>query len=228
MWLPGAAALNIRERVFERVVPVTRLLLLDHDVLFRETLTRLLQTEPDLAVVAQCGTKHEALEALSRSPVEMVLMELAAASDSGYEFLSACRSQGYAGKILAVTEGLAASASVKALRLGAAGIFLKSRGLETLLTAIRRVAAGEAWLEPEVIRVLAAGAEDTITDREQQVLRGVLDGLTNRQIAERLLLPESTVKACVRRLFRKAGARTRGQLIRSALAGPGTIHGPGI
>lgn len=200
---------------------MTRLLLLDHDVLFREALSRLLESERDLAVTAQCGTDAEALEILARSRVEMVLMDLDAGKDFGYEFLTESRRHGYLGKILVVTDGLGAPESLKALRLGVAGIFVKARGLESLLTAIRRVAAGEAWLEPELIRRLASGAGDSLTDREQRVLRGVLDGLTNRQIADRIEAPESTVKAAVRRLFQKAGVRTRGQLIRTVLMGPG-------
>src|SRR5579872_4926564 len=184
---------------------VTRLLLFDNDVLFRETLGRLLESEPDLAVSAQCGAEADALDVLTRFPVEMVFLELEPTEEFGFEFIAACRGAGYEGKILVITRGLTASSSLRALQLGASGIFLKVRGLEGLLTAIRRVASGQAWLEPDVIRLLASGEGHFLTDREQRVLRGVLDGLTNRRIAERMGLPETTVKAAVRKVFQKAG-----------------------
>ena len=84
-----------------------------------------------------------------------------------------------------------------------------------MLTAIRVVTAGEAWLEPDAIRLLAAGVQGAVIPSEDEVLQGVLDGLTNSEIAARTGLPENVVKSELHRLFRKAGVRTRGELIRA-------------
>jgi two-component system nitrate/nitrite response regulator NarL len=197
----------------------TQLVLLGGEALFRETLCRLLEAEPDLAVSAQCGSESEALSVLARLPVDVVLLDLDTGSDEGYRFLSSCRAAGYKGKVLVVTQGLSAEVSLKALQLGVSGIFIKSRGLPGLLKAIRMVAGGDVCLEQEMIQLLASGELRVLAGRDQQVLRGVLDGLTNRKIAERLGLPEGAVKVAMRRLFQKARVRTRAQLTRVALEG---------
>jgi DNA-binding NarL/FixJ family response regulator len=97
------------------------------------------------------------------------------------------------------------------------GIFLRSRGLKKLLRAIRMVAAAEGWVGPEMVQVLTAGMGDAPTDLEDEVLRGVVDGLTNRMIAERLEVAEGSVKAVLRRLFRRHGVGSRARLIRATL-----------
>src|ERR1700693_5975064 len=179
----------------------TQLLLVSADILFRETLGRLLESEPDLAVAAQCGSESEALQALERSPVHVVLLDLDSGSGAGKSFISAYTAAGYKGRLLVVTKGLSAHDSLKALQLGVAGIFVRSRGLPRLLMAIRMVSGGDVWLEQDMIRLLASGDRQALAEREQQVLRGVLDGLTNRRIAERLGVSEGAVKGAVRRLF---------------------------
>jgi DNA-binding NarL/FixJ family response regulator len=94
-----------------------------------------------------------------------------------------------------------------------------------LVEAIRLVAAGAMWVDADVVRDLAShvaapGREPpSLTKREEQVFQGVFEGLTNKEIAGRLDVPETTVKAVVQQLFRKTGVRTRGQLVRIALEG---------
>jgi DNA-binding NarL/FixJ family response regulator len=94
------------------------------------------------------------------------------------------------------------------------------------MQAIRLVATGEAWVDPKVIQLLAdryPKYEDrwwgTQTQREQAVLKGIVDGLSNRKIGTKIGMSESTIKATVQRLFDKAGVRTRSQLVRIALEG---------
>jgi DNA-binding NarL/FixJ family response regulator len=195
----------------------TKILLLAEDVLFRESLGRLLDGETDLVVLGQCGTAAEALETLDRSPADLVLIEAQAAGDAANEFVTRARLAGYRGKFLLLAAGLSRQSSVKALQLGVSGIFLKSRGLETLLRAVRQVASGEAWVERDMIQALAESAEQPFTAAEQQVLEGVLDGLTNRAIAARMGVPEATVKAALRRIYRRSGVQSRAQLIRATL-----------
>jgi two-component system, NarL family, nitrate/nitrite response regulator NarL len=129
-------------------------------------------------------------------------------------------------KVLAVTASMSNAATVRMMEAGASGIFLKHSSLDQLLLAIRRVAQGELWLDPGAFRVFLAGRSSTaetddqmrpLTSRQNQVMRGVLDGLTNKEIALNLNVSESSVKAVIQELFQKAGVRTRSQLVRIAI-----------
>ncbi|HEV2444889.1 MAG TPA: response regulator transcription factor [Candidatus Sulfopaludibacter sp.] len=195
----------------------TRILLVEEDVLFRETLAPLLDGEADLTVTGQCGSPAEAAEALERAAPDLVLMDVHRDFDAACEFVVHARQSGYGAKVLFVTAPMEPRWSVKALQAGVSGIFPKDRGWKKLLDAIRLVAAGETWVERDVVLVLAGGVSGELSDREDEVLRGVLDGLTNKMIAERLGVPEATVKAALHRLFRRSGVQSRSQLIRATL-----------
>jgi DNA-binding NarL/FixJ family response regulator len=202
-----------------------RLLLLDDHVLFRESLSRLLASEPDFEMVGHCGTAAEALEILSRSPVDVILLDFDLGEEHGGQFVHAARSSQYKGKILMVTAGMNTTESSTALRLGASGIFLKHNSPGILAQAIRLVASGQMWVDQRVIQQLADGVpqrEDQglrklLTEREQQVLRGLFEGLTNKEIAGQLCVSESAIKATLQQLFQKTRVRTRSQLVRIAL-----------
>jgi DNA-binding NarL/FixJ family response regulator len=202
-----------------------RLLLLDDRVLFREALSRLLASEPGFEMVGNCGVCAEALELLKGSPVDIVLLDFDRGEDHGSQFIAAARRAGYAGKILMVTAGMDAAESSIALQLGAAGIFLKHNSPATLAKAIRLVAGGEMWVDQRVIHLMADGIHrregrslhKVLTEREQQVLQGIFEGLTNKELAVRLGVSEGAVKATVQQLFQKTRVRTRGQLVRIAL-----------
>lgn len=195
----------------------TKILLVAEDVLFRESLGRLLDGEADLVVAGQCGTAAEALEALGRLPAELILIETQAGGDAANEFVTRARQAGYRGRFLLLAAALNRQSSVKALQLGVSGIFLESRGLETLLRAVRQVASGQAWVERDMIQALAESAEQSLNAADQQVREGVVDGLSNRAIAARMGVPEAKVKAALRRIYRRAGVQSRAQLIRATL-----------
>jgi DNA-binding NarL/FixJ family response regulator len=204
-----------------------RLLLLDDHILFREGLSRLLASEPDFVMAGNCGTQAEGLEVLARTPVDLVLLDFDLGEDHGSQFISAARRAGYQGKFLMITAGMTATESSIALQLGASGVFLKHNSPGTLARAIRLVAGGEMWLDPKVIQLMADGVhqrEDLnfralLTEREQRVLRGIFEGLTNKEIAGQLGVSEGAVKATLQQLFQKTHVRTRSQLVRIALEG---------
>ncbi len=211
-----------------------RLLLLDDHVLFRESLSRLLASEPDFDMAAHCGTPAEALKILSQTSVDIILLDFDLGEDAG-EFVTAARQAGYAGKILMVTAGMTTGESSALLRSGASGIFLKHNSPGSLAQAIRMVAAGEMWVDQRVIQQLADSVSQRdeqsfrklLTDREQQVLRGLFEGLTNKEIGAQLGVSESAVKATLQQLFQKARVRTRSQLVRIAIEGSlGTSRKP--
>jgi DNA-binding NarL/FixJ family response regulator len=204
-----------------------RLLLLDDHVLFRESLSRLLASEPNFEMAGHCGTAKEALDLLNGKPVDIVLLDFDLGEDHGSHFISAARASGFRGKFLMVTAGMNAAESSVALKLGASGIFLKHNSPASLAQAIRLVAAGEMWVDQRVIQLLADGvaereeqaARKTFTDREREVLQGLFEGLSNKEIAAQLGVSESAVKATLQQLFQKTRVRTRSQLVRIALEG---------
>jgi DNA-binding NarL/FixJ family response regulator len=208
-----------------------RLLLLDSQALFRSSLARLLGSEPGLEVLAECGNPSEASQLLCALPVDIVLLDFAYATDGVDGFMSSVRRNGYEGQFLIVAEIADARTAAFAIKLGAAGIFLKSEAPARLVQAIRLVANGAVWLDQRIVRVLAdqsidqlpqqqeGRATNGLSDREQRVLLGILGGLTNRKIGENLGLSVGSVKASVQQLFCRAGVRTRSQLVRAALEG---------
>jgi DNA-binding NarL/FixJ family response regulator len=200
-----------------------RLLLLDDHILFREGLRRLLISEPDFETVGECGTPAEALKILSRSPVDLVLLDFDLEDDTGTRFIGSATAAGYKGKILMVTAGMSPQDVTVARKLGISGIFLKHNPPNSLLEAIRTVAAGGIWMDPKIMAqagsgpVRASPLPDHLTPREQNVLRSVFEGLTNKEIAYRLGVSQSSVKMTLQHLFDKMGVRTRGQLVRIAI-----------
>jgi DNA-binding NarL/FixJ family response regulator len=210
----------------------TRLLILDDHVLFREGLRRLLISEPDFETVAECGSPAEALEYVSRAPVDVILLDFDLDNETGNRFTAAAIAAGYQGRILMVTAGMSALDLSVARRLGVSGIFLKHDSPRALLNAIRSVAAGQDWAGETLARSPAAplggasrpgtsraGARtiEGLTPREQQVLRKVFEGLTNKEISHQVGASLSAVKATLQSLFEKTGVRTRSQLVRIAI-----------
>jgi len=200
-----------------------RILLLDDHAMFREGLARILQEEPDFTVAGECGSVAEALPLL-KNGVNMVLLDVDLGSERGLEFVEAANRAGFQGQILVVTAGVSGQEAVQLIQSGVAGIMHKQHSSAELCSAIRRVASGEQWLEPEYLSPLFRSVDKTrlsgrpkLTDRDRTVLRAILQGLSNKDIAGRLSISEGAVKASIRLLFEKMGARTRAQLVRIAL-----------
>jgi DNA-binding NarL/FixJ family response regulator len=201
-----------------------RVLLLDDHVLFREGLRRLLVTEPDFETVAECGTPAEAIEVLSRTAVDVVLLDFDLGEETGTGFVARAIQAGYNGKILMVTAGMIPLDVTMARNLGVSGIFLKHNSPAMLLEAIRHVARGGEWMDSRAVPSDTVAndepslqAKAPLTQRELQVLRSVFEGLTNKEIAHKIAASQSSVKATLQRLFEKTGVRTRAQLVRIAI-----------
>ena len=201
-----------------------RLLLVDDHILFREGLARLLASEPDFFLVGDCSSSTEALEIITKEPIDLLLLDFDLGDDHGNSLISAARTAGYKGKILMVTAGMDTVEASTALSLGASGIFHKHNAPASLTRAIRLIASGELWVDEKLIRTLAgqsAKREDNVrrnfTEREQTVLRGLFEGASNKELATALGVSESAVKATLQQLFHKTGVRTRSQLVRIAL-----------
>ena len=200
-----------------------RLLLVDDHILFREGLRRLLVSEPDFETVAECGAPAEALDVLSRSPVDVILLDFDFEDDTGTRFISSAARAGFKGRILMVTAGMNPLDVSVARKLGIAGIFLKHNPPASLLEAIRAVATGRLWMDPKLTSPVTVNGGATpfpsahLSPREQEVLRCVCEGLTNKEMAREIGVSLSSVKATLQHLFDKMGVRTRGQLVRIAI-----------
>lgn len=201
-----------------------RLLLIDDHALFREGLTRVLDAEPDFAVVGGCATSQEAMKLLAEVRPDVVLLDVDLGKDRAVDVVAAAREQGYAGKILVVTAGVSNQEAVQLVERGVAGILHKHQPPETLCDAIRKVARGEVFLEPRYLQPLfqvvngsVEPARPQLTAREVVILRLIFRGAANKEIADELTISESAVKAALRVLFDKLGVRTRGQLVRVAI-----------
>ena len=200
--------------------------MIDDHGLFRESLSRLLETEPELHVVGSCATAKEALALIGREPIDIVLLDYDLGDEQGVAFLDEARRRGFAGRILMVTAGMSDADTLRALESGAAGVFLKHSPPAQLVEAIHKVRNGETWLDSRAVQSLVSGATRRAGDRlnaqplnlrERAVLKGVFEGLTNKEVASRLQISESSVKAVMQQLFDKTGVRTRSQLVRIAL-----------
>jgi two-component system nitrate/nitrite response regulator NarL len=202
-----------------------RLLLLDDHTLFRESLSRLLDAEPDFEMVADCSSVDQAIEILRSRPVDLVLLDYDLGPQRAPDFLDRIRALGLTPRVLMVTAGITASESVQVLNEGASGLFLKHSSPALLAEAIRKVHGGETWVDQRCLRDIVQVASQPegrpaskdFTERERAVLRGVFEGLSNKEIGARLDISESSVKAALQQLFHKTGVRTRSQLVRIAL-----------
>ena len=203
-----------------------RILMVDDHSLFRESLGRLLETTSHMRVIGQCATVAEAVETLSRFEVDVVLLDYDLGEESGFALLTELKQWATDVRVLMVTAGLSDEATVRVMEAGASGIFLKHSGPDQLIAAIRQVAGGEIWLDNAALQSLLVGRRDRsehlertrpLTVRQSEVLRGILDGLANKEIAWKLKTSETSVKAVIQELFHKAGVRTRSQLVRIAI-----------
>jgi DNA-binding NarL/FixJ family response regulator len=201
-----------------------RILLLHDQGLFREGLGRLLRDEPGFQIVASCASTSEALAALERVQADVVLVDYDVGEERGLDFVEELQKLGFDGRVLMVTARMSGGAVLRALERGASGIFMGEGPPSELVKAIHRVVSGDLWLDSEamkaMVEALRSGEQriwQHLSARECAVLKAVLEGLTNNQIAVKLQVRESSVKYVIRKLFEKAGVRTRSQLVRVAL-----------
>jgi two-component system, NarL family, nitrate/nitrite response regulator NarL len=207
----------------ESMEQTIQILLVDDHTLFREGVARLLGTELAFKVVA-CGSIKEALAVLRQRQIDIVLLDFDLGQREGTGFVRLAKEQGFGGKILVVTAGVEEREAAELIRCGISGIFMKHNSAALLAQGIRDVMAGKVWFDQEPLQATMRGSaplpesqSERFTQRERQVLSYVLEGLANKEIAARIGVSESSVKATLQQLFSKTGVHTRGQLVRIAL-----------
>jgi two-component system, NarL family, nitrate/nitrite response regulator NarL len=206
-------------------IAAIRILIVDDHALFRESVARFLDSEAGFRVVALSASVAEAARALRQHAVDIVLLDVDLGEREGARFLRTAKEEGFAGKILVVTAGVDEDEASDLIEHGVSGIFLKHKSTTLLAESIRDVMAGKVWFDQDLLRRVAArrGGPDArphgerFSAREHAVLSGVLEGCANKEIAARLQVSESSVKATLQHLFAKTGVRTRSQLVRIVL-----------
>jgi two-component system nitrate/nitrite response regulator NarL len=200
-----------------------RLCVIDDHALFREGLIRLLAGDPRFEVVFHTGTPVEAMELLSHHTVDVLILDYDLGGQTAVSFVEQLKAYSFAGRILIVTAGLPDSDAVELIRLGISGIFHKQDSPEDLQTSIHQVALGRVLIDQKylqnLVTVSSAPEEPSprFTERERSILRFLLQGLANKEIATHLRVSESAVKSSLQLLFNKLGVRTRSQLVLIAI-----------
>ncbi|MGH2417174.1 MAG: response regulator [Candidatus Limnocylindria bacterium] len=205
-----------------------RVLLVDDQQLVRTGFRMILADEEGIEVVGEASNGREAVESVGSLKPQVVVMDIRMPVMDGVEATRRIAADGGDGpRILVLTTFDADESVVEALRAGASGFLLKDVAPADFVKAIRIIASGEALIAPSVTRRLldrfarlAVPADEThaeriaeLTEREREVLKLVAQGLSNREIAERLTLAEPTVKTHVSHLLLKLELRDRAQLV---------------
>jgi DNA-binding NarL/FixJ family response regulator len=210
-----------------------RVLLADDQRLVRESLATMLGLLDGIELVATASDGEEACALVAQHQPEIVLMDLRMPRMDGIEATRRLSETHPDVRVIALTTFADDESVLGVLRAGARGYITKDASAEDIRSAIMTVAAGEAALDPSVqhhvVAALAGKGDDSsttsnrdpelpdgLTPREAEVLGLIADGLTNAEIAERLVVSPTTVKSHINHLFAKAGIRDRAQAVRYA------------
>ncbi|MPZ62822.1 MAG: response regulator [Propionibacteriales bacterium] len=202
-----------------------RVALVDDQELLRTGLAMVVDASGDMQVVAQAGDGHAAVATLSRTPADVVLMDIQMPHMDGIEATRRLVARSPQLKVIALTTFDVDEYVFAVLRAGASGFLLKDASAEEVLAAIRTVRSGDAVIAPSTTRRLLdqlAAVRRTpddspqlkrLTEREREVLLEIAGGFSNAEIAERLYLSEATVKTHIGNLLTKLEVRDRVQAV---------------
>lgn len=212
------------------VTPI-RVVLVDDHPMFREGLRKLLESDMGMEVCGEAGDVSSALNSVRKLAPDILLLDMAMPGGSGLEVLRLLDYETTATRTLVLTASIARGEAVQALQLGARGVVLKAAASQVLSAAIHTVVAGGFWIDSNpfenvesCLRQLLGrtplgepGNDFDLTAREQEILTALVDGSSNRDIAERLGVSEVTVKHHLNSIFDKCGTSTRVELVLFAL-----------
>ena len=199
-----------------------RVVLVDDHPIVLQGLEHLFARQPDIQVTACCATVEEGLAAARRSGPDIVLLDLRMPDGGGLALLDTIAAEKIDTKTVVLTAAISDDEMSQAIKKGASGLVLKESSPDQLLECVRRVHAGERWLDPEAMsRVVRPGppvhaVDDraaSLTAREREVVRMIASGLRNRDIGERLSISENTVKVHLHNIYEKLGVEGRMELL---------------
>jgi DNA-binding NarL/FixJ family response regulator len=199
-----------------------RVVLADDHPIVLNGLDQLFSLEPDIEVMARCTNGHDAVAAVRRERPDVLVADLRMPGLGGLEILRAVQSEALSTRVVLLTARIDEDEVIEAVLAGVGGIVLKEGPPGQIVGCVRKVAAGEQWLEESVSRraldaVLrrqagATRAAGVLTPREIDIARMVARGLRNREIAEALFITEGTVKVHLHTIFEKLAISSRMQL----------------
>ena len=195
---------NTRVRIFS----------VDDHPLLREGIAALVNNQPDMVVIGDAANGAEALQLFKQLQPDVTLLDLRLPDMSGIDILIAIRTEFPDARIIMLTTFEGDVEIHRALQAGARGYLLKNMPPSELLDVIRQVHAGKKRIPPAIASQLAEHVSDeTLTEREIQVLQEVASGNKNRDIANRLFISEETVKVHIKHIMEKLGAADRTQAV---------------
>src|SRR3974390_100354 len=187
-----------------------RLLVVDDHPLVREGVDALVHRQTDMRIVAQASDGREAIQQFRVHHPDITLMDLQMPKMNGLDPLIALRGEFPEARILVLTTYAGDVQVLRAIKAGASAYLLKNALHKELLDTIRAVHAGKKYISPEACYALAEHASgDALTPAEVRVLRLIAEGNANKEIADRLLVSEDTVKGQVSNILSKLGAKDR-------------------
>ena len=202
-----------------------RVVVVDDQTVVREGLVTLLETMPGIEVVGSARDGQEAVDLVAEPSPEVVLMDLRMPHCDGVEATRRLREHDASIKVLVLTTYTDDRSVIDALRAGARGYLTKDASAEEIREALQRVTSGQAAIDPAVqhylLSAIATGPSTAatpqlpagLTQREAEVLALIAQGLSNTEIADRLVVSEITVKSHINHLFAKTGVRDRAQAV---------------
>jgi two-component system, NarL family, nitrate/nitrite response regulator NarL len=200
------------------VTPIRLVITDDHPVVLKG-LQALFATEPGLAVAAACPSGEQTLQAVRQHGPDVLVLDLHMRGLDGLAVLRALNEEGICPRVVLLTADIDDEQTLEAVRLGAAGIILKEMASHLLIECIRKVHAGERWVERKSVgRALdtllrrEAGLRDltrALTNRELDIVRMIVLGLRNAEIADKLCVSEGTVKSHLHHVYEKLGVKSR-------------------
>jgi DNA-binding NarL/FixJ family response regulator len=213
-----------------------RILIVDSQAMFREGLRLLLEAEPDFRVIADTGDADHVHKLAADLHPDVLLIDPTRlhsnSGNSGSKLLYQLISTANGARSILMTSEIDNNGMFKALKIGVRGVLTKQSGIALFVKCIRTVMAGEYWISRDIISELIASftslsaqlagkakpANCHFSEREEQVLRAIVYGYTNKDIAKELAVSEQAVKYHLTRMFRKAGVSSRMELARFTIA----------
>jgi len=204
----------------------TRILVADDHTLMREGLRRLIEGTSDMVVAAEATNGFEVIAHVRKGEIDLVLLDLSMPGKSGVALIKQIKEEAAKLPVLVLTMHQEDQYAVRSIQAGASGYLTKESAGTELVTAIRRVASGRLFISPEVaeqlaMNVMPGGGKElshkALSDREFEVFRLMVEGVSVTDIAERLKLSGKTVSTHKARILQKMNMQSRAQLVRYAV-----------
>lgn len=196
----------------------TRILIADDHAIIRYGLASLISTQPDMEVVGQAKNGREAVDIACRTNPDIVIMDIEMPKMDGVEATEALRDKVPSAKVVVLTSFIASDKIAHALDSGASGAITKTANEQAILPTLRKIAAGERVISPDIRRQLAVDPPvPKLSPRQREILDSIVRGMTNKAIASQLGIRKDGVEKHIEALFSKIGAANRAEAVAIAM-----------